>query len=344
MLLNRILLFIMALCLGNILVRLHLPIPFLLGGLLTGVLCKTFARRKAVSWPKQWREYALMIAGYGIGSTFTGDTWNRFLEELLGVTEATVVILGASMLLAFITAKISQENLKSCIMGMLPGGMTLTMLLAEEDKDVNPNVVVVMQVLRLLSVVVTVPFLVIWLLDAKVISNSITMPNHGGVHWLVFIPLAVLGCFIAGKVHLPTPRLLGPILATAAFAVYSNGVQPVPAYLMAPAQVSIGLYMGMQLEAERIWATRKMVPFIMVGTAFLIVVSIGMSYVLSARYGFSLITAFLAMAPGGIAEMCLAGMSMQENVSVILTYQLVRVLAINLCIPPLLNLMFGKKG
>ena len=68
-----------------------------------------------------------------------------------------------------------------------------------------------------------------------------------------------------------------------------------------------------------------------------------MAHVLSARYGFSLITAFLAMAPGGIAEMSLAGMSMNENVSVILTYQLVRVLAINIGIPPMLNILFPKK-
>ena len=75
MFLNRLLLFIMALCLGSLLVRMHLPIPFLLGGLLTALLCKTLTHRSDVSWPKQWREYALMVAGYGIGSTFTADTY-----------------------------------------------------------------------------------------------------------------------------------------------------------------------------------------------------------------------------------------------------------------------------
>ena len=111
MFLNRLLLFIMALCLGSLLVRIHLPIPFLLGGLLTALLCKTLTHRSDVSWPKQWREYALMVAGYGIGSTFTSDTWNNFLAELVGVAEATIVILAASIALAFITAKLARENL-----------------------------------------------------------------------------------------------------------------------------------------------------------------------------------------------------------------------------------------
>ena len=343
MFLNRLLLFIMALCLGSLLVRMYLPIPFLLGGLLTAFLCKTLTHRSDVSWPKQWREYALMVAGYGIGSTFTADTWNNFLAELVGVAEATIVILAASIALAFVTAKLARENLKSCIMGMLPGGMTLTMLLCEDDKEVNPNVVMVMQILRLLGVVITVPFLVIWLLNAQVTGSSVALPNHGGVHWLVVVPLSILGSFIATKIHMPTPKLLGPILATAAFSVFDGGVQPVPFWLMAAAQASIGLFMGMQLDADSIVKTEKMVPYILIGMAILIVVSIGMANVLSARYSFSLVTAFLAMAPGGIAEMSLAGMSMGENVSIILTYQLVRVLVINIFIPPLLAWWFKAK-
>ena len=344
MLLNRLLLFITALCLGQLLQRLHLPIPFLLGGMLTAMACKTAAHRVKVSWPKQLREYALMIAGYGIGSVFTADTWYSFLSELSGVIEATVVILGASMALAWVTSRIAGENLKSCIIGMLPGGMTMSMLMAEEDKSINPNAVMVMQIIRLLSVVVTVPFLVVWLLDAQVVGSSVALPNRGGVHWLVFVPLVVLGSFTAIKIHLPTPKLLGPILATAAFAVYADGVQPVPFWLMAPAQVSIGLFMGMQLDADRIIKAKMVALLALAGTALLIVVSIAMANILSQRYGFSLITAFLAMAPGGIAEMSLAGMSMKENVSVILTYQLVRVLAINLCVPPFLKWLFRRRS
>ncbi len=343
MFVNRLLLFAAALCLGFLLQSAHLPIPFLMGGILVALACKTLARHANVNWPKAWREYALMVAGYGIGSVFSADTWRSFLEEISGVAEATVVILAASMALAWVAARISHENLKSCIIGMLPGGMTLSMLMAEEDEEINPNSVMVMQIIRLLGVVITVPFLVIWLLDAQVVGSSVALPNTGGVHWLVFLPLVILGSFVAVKIHLPTPRLIGPILATAAFAVYADGVQPVPFWLMAPAQVSIGLFMGMQLDADRIVKSRSVVPLVLVGTALLIVVSAVMANILSQRYGFSLITAFLAMAPGGIAEMSLAGMSMQEDVSVILTYQLVRILVINLCIPPLMAWMFPRK-
>ncbi len=71
-------------------------------------------------------------------------------------------------------------------------------------------------------------------------------------------------------------------------------------------------------------------------------VSVFMANFLAVRYNFSLATAFLALAPGGIAEMALAGMSMGEDVSIILVYQMVRLLAINIFVPPLLKAYFGK--
>ena len=101
--------------------------------------------------------------------------------------------------------------------------------------------------------------------------------------------------------------------------------------------------MGMMLDAKRIAQTRNVLPFVIGGTALLVVISIGVAYVLSDLYGFSLVTAFLAMAPGGIAEMALAGLSMGEDVATILAYQLVRLLAINLLVPPVIEYYFNKR-
>lgn len=340
MLLNRILLFIVGSFVGMVFVQMHLPIPFLLGGMITAIACKSFARKSNISWPRKWREYALTVAGYGIGANFSRDAWINLTNQSLGVIEATGSILIASFILSYFTAKLTHENHKSCLMGMLPGGLTIMMVLSEEDKEVNPNIVAVMQVLRLLMVVISVPFLVIYLLDAKVLSSSLVAPNNGGIHWAIFIPLAVVGVFLARKLHFPTPTMLGPIFATAVFSVYCGGVQPVPSWIMCPAQLCIGLYMGMQMDFDRIIYTKKMIPFIFFATIILIVISVFMANILSTRYGFSLITAFLAMAPGGIAEMSLAGLSMGENVSIILTYQLVRMLAMNFVVPPFLKYAF----
>lgn len=340
--LNRLLLFILAACLGTIFLKMELPIPYLMGGIAASVACKLAG--PAVSWPKGWRELGLLVAGYGIGRNFTAHTWEQMVQQSFGVLEATLIAVAVSVVIAWWTARHTSANLISCVMGIMPGGLTQMMLMSEEDPRADANVVVVMQTLRLVGVIVAVPFLVIHGLGAHVLTSDDLVPMTGGIHWLIIVPLSFLGAFAATKLHIPTPRLLGPILATAAGSYFLGGLQPVPGLLMLVAQVSIGIYMGMMLEPKKLAATRELMPYIFGGIILMIGVSVLVSCSLSDRYGFSLITAFLAMAPGGIAEMCLAGMSMGEDVSVILTYQLVRLMFLNICVPLAITAYFKKKA
>lgn len=341
--LDRLLIFIAGGCLGAILMKMNIPIPFMLGGMMTTIAYKTFASERAVTWPRRWRNYALMVAGYGIGVNFNTAAWNNFMNELAGVTGATAIAIVISIIIAIITSKVTREDLQSCVVGMIPGGITISLLMAEEDKRVNPNVVVVMQLIRLFGVVISVPFLTVLLLDAKVIHDSLSVVAQDGYHWSIFIPLTILGSFIAKKLKLPTPILLGSILLTAAFNIFVGDVQRTPGLLISLAQLNIGLYMGMLMDARRIAQTVNVLPFALGGTALLVAISIVVAYMLSDLYGFSLVTAFLAMAPGGIAEMALAGLSMGEDVATILAYQMVRVLAINFFLPPAMEYFFGDK-
>lgn len=295
--LNRLLLFVMAACLGTLFLKMELPIPYLLGGIFAAVACKIAG--SPVTWPKNWRELGLLVAGYGIGRNFTADTWEK---------------------------------------------MTQMMLMSEDDPRADANVVVVMQTLRLVGVIVAVPFLVIHGLGAQVMQNNAIVQTTDGTHWLILVPLSFLGAFVATKLKVPTPRLLGPILATAAGSYFWGSLQPVPGLLMMLAQVSIGLYMGVMLDPKKLSATKELMPYIFSGIVLMIGVSVVVAWSLSERYGFSLVTAFLAMAPGGIAEMCLAGMSMGEDVSIILTYQLVRLLFLNICVPLGITMYFKNKS
>ena len=48
--LNRLLLFVMAACLGTLFLKMELPIPYLLGGIFAAVACKVAG--SPVTWPK----------------------------------------------------------------------------------------------------------------------------------------------------------------------------------------------------------------------------------------------------------------------------------------------------
>lgn len=335
---------LLAFVIGLLLFYFHIPIPFMLSGIITASVLKFFVWMD-MRWPVLWRNLGLVVAGYGIGRDFTQDTLLRMSEQLVGVFGASFVAIGISLAVAWFTYKHTFANLLSCIMGMLPGGLNQMMLMADEDPRVDANVVVMQQTIRLFGVIITVPFLVIHLLGASVTPQGLLAPigDNSGLSWLLLVPVAGVGFVIAKKLKVPTAALIGPIVVTALFSIACHmNLQKVPPILMNLAQVNIGLYMGCMLDKERLLRTRVLLPYAIVGTLLIIGGSIAVAEILVRYYGIPVVTAFLAMAPGGVAEMCLTGMSMGADVSLILTYQIVRLLMMNLTVPFFIHLFFDE--
>ncbi|MCH3950987.1 MAG: AbrB family transcriptional regulator [Acidaminococcus sp.] len=349
---KRLLVFITAALIGYVLRQLGIPIPYMLGGIISAFSFKTF-RDNSLSWPVKLRNAMLGVAGYGIGSNCTFETFVKLSQETIGIFGACLSTLFVSVLVAIYMHRHTFANLLSSIMGCMPGGMTQMTLLMEEYRDADENVVVVSQCLRLFVVEVSVPFLAINLfggtitkaasmgLAATAVSDFMKVFHTG---WLVMIPLAVAGQFIAKKIHMPTGNLLGPILLTAIFATFFGHTPPVPPPVMAFAQLNIGLYIGMMLGREKLLRTRVLIPNVLIGSVLMVATSAAVAVIISRLYHFSSITAFLAVAPGGITEMCLAGLEMNQNVAIILTYQLIRVLMLNFAVPFAIRHYFGKEA
>ena len=326
-------LFLAALCLGFLLYKLNTPIPFMLAAMLVGMLSNQLPERIRPSWPMWGRNAGLLVVGYAIGAGITMEAWQDFCQQIITIVLATIFMVGVSTFIAFVMAKIYRIDLLSSVLGMMPGGLAMIMVLVEENKRVDPNITMVMQVVRLFGVIFTVPFLAIAFLDAKVLSQVTSAGSQDGLTWLLFLPLGLAGALFFEKFHLPIPWMLGPAFATGLFVILMSPVQSLPFWIMWPAQAAVGLKMGMLMDAAKVWATKKYLPAIVLGTAFLIGASYLMALFLNGFYGEDMVTGFLALAPGGISEMSIAGLSMGADVAIILAYQLLRIFAISWVVP-----------
>ena len=113
----------------------------------------------------------------------------------LGWLEATLVAVAVAVLIAWWTARHTSANLISCVMGIMPGGLTQMMLMSEDDPRADANVVVVMQTLRLVGVYCSSTLLVIHGLGAQVMQNSAVVQTTDGTHWLYSGPIVVFRRF-----------------------------------------------------------------------------------------------------------------------------------------------------
>lgn len=97
---KTILLFVAA-ALSRCLYLQGVPIPYMLGGIISAATTRIFID-KSITWKKSLREYALLAVGYGIGRNFTQETASAIISQGIGVLEACISGLGISILFSYI--------------------------------------------------------------------------------------------------------------------------------------------------------------------------------------------------------------------------------------------------
>lgn len=337
----KLLLLVLAGIVGWGLNFLGMPIPWMLGGVFVALGMKILGI-KGVRWPRMWRNYGLVVVGYGIGRYVNSSILEQMLYQIPGIIGATILAVITALIISLVMSKYENIDLHSTIMGIMPGGFTQMTAMIDEDMRVDANIVTVFQSLRLITIIVTVPFLVTHLLGAQVTQTASNLAIKDGISFWLIVPFAGVAGLALEKLKVSTPYLLGPIIIVAMASLYSGVLNTAPGWLLALAQLSIGVYVGSGLEPHKVKQLMRVLPSLFLGIFAMLSISIAVAYALAHYYGFSLITAFLAMAPGGLGEMCLVGMSLEEDVAIILTYQMFRFLFLSLGVPVGIYKYFGN--
>lgn len=328
---------------GLIFSLVRLPLPWTLGPLAaTLVLGKI--RPGVVHWPLALREAGQLVLGYMMGRPFTAQVGLYILSQLHLMLAMTVVLILFSFAAGYVTHRQTGLSLPTAVLATVPGGLTQMVILSEEIAGADVGVVTVMQTLRMLSVVFTVPFLTIHGLGpagpAAAAASAAAGGGFGGA--LPFVAAVLAGAWLAVRIHLPTPYLLGPMLATALPVIGGLAAPAVPPLLLTAAQIAIGTYMGTTIDFSTLANWRKILSATLLNVLALLAVSLLIGYALAFAIPASLVTAFLSAAPGGMAEMGLTALLLGGDVSVVAGYHMFRLLFILLILPYFLR--FWLKG
>lgn len=308
------------------------PLPWTLGPIVFIAVASLVTHRHFV-WSLRVRNVALVLIGFAMGRPFTAETGAAIAGQLPLMLLGTVVTVGAGIVTAWLMFRHTEIDFTSCLLGCVPGGLSQMVILADEIEGTDLTAVTIMQTLRMLSVVFTIPFLTIHVLPAP--GDGVQAVAHGETgSVLVFAVVAIVGALVARAIKLPTATMLGPILATAAFVVATGEVAPaVPIRYLNVAQLCVGSYIGTTINLARIRSYHGMGPVLLGGILLVLVVSMGMGYVISLLTSASIATAFLATAPGGLTEMGITALVVGADTSTMTAYQLVRLFFIMLVFP-----------
>jgi membrane AbrB-like protein len=219
-------------------------------------------------------------------------------------------------------------------------------VLSEEVKGTDTTAVTFMQTIRLLSVVFIVPALAIHGLSDSNLNNMSTLSIHtanleelpfASSHTLLYAVIIAGATWLAVRLRFPTPYLLGPMLASAAIMIGGLHAPHLPPMWTLLAQLAVGAHMGLSMRPASLKNWRRLLPVTLAGSAAIIMLSMGLGQLLTWWHSMSLLTGFLGTAPGGMAEMGVTATIVNADLSMVVAYQMFRILFILLIVPPLLG-------
>jgi membrane AbrB-like protein len=326
----------------------HMPVPWMLGPLAALLIYKGIFR-KSTAWPLTIREASQIILGFVMGRSFSPEAGREIIHSFPAMFVTTVLIIAFTMLCGHIMSRHSSFSYSSCILGNIPGGMTQTALLCDEIEDADVSAVTILQTIRLLTVIFLVPFLVLHSTSAL----SALSQNNQGIpaapvfeHYpllVLYILLSALAGLGARKIRIPTPYLLGPMLVVAVPSLIGVQAPHMPSVVVSAAQACFGAYLGNTIDIGKMEEYKKLLPFAFGITFAVIALSMLAGYILTLITHMDLLTAFLATAPGGMSEMAVTAISVKADLPTVTSYQLFRVLFINLLTIPFVSFMLQRK-
>ncbi len=338
--------FIIGLVGGWIFHLFHLPLAWMLGSMTAVYFTSKWTNLQFV-WPSFFRNFGLIVIGYAIGHSFSKETIIEIGSQLPSMLAMTLSVILFSVFLAFILSKLTGINIQSTLIGSIPGGLSQMIVLGEEVKGVDLTVVTIIQVIRLISVIIVVPFLIFSPLLYG--SAAGTVAGGGGslafdfhLMMVVFLIVAWLSAVVAERLHFPTPFLLGPILGVGTFMVFDFSVPILPDVLLLISQLFLGIHFSFMLKfkGQNAKSLSKFIGLAIVTSIMLLVFSLGLGAVLMLWHDIPFLTAFVSMAPGGMAEMALVGQAIKADLSIITAYHLFRILFILFIVPLCLRWLF----
>jgi membrane AbrB-like protein len=359
---NRTIETILVTCVGGLIFTLlHIPLSWMLGPLTAVIMWTSFTRRRLVC-SNGLRNVGLALLGYSMGLSITLESVTQISAQLPSMLLATLLTVAFSLVTAVITARQSGISTTSSVIGSIPGGLTQMVVLSDEVEGADTAVVAFMQTIRLLAVVFVVPFFAVHgLADGAGAVIPLVGKQAGGAGTLwgslaagaqaaadrpLFCLLLIAGvaasAWVAGKLRFPTPHFLGPILLVGIVTIASMDPPPLPSLFIILGQWILGTSMGLGIKLSSLSSWKRLLPYSLLSGFGIVGFSLGLSYVFSVLHPITLVTAFLSTSPGGMTEMGVTATLVGADVSLVVAYQMFRILFILFVVPYALRWSFRR--
>ena len=332
---------LLALAAAGVCVAMHTPLPWMIGPLLATAAVSMFGL-PTESWTPL-RNGGQWAIGVALGLYFTPDMTSLvaglWWAVLLGIAWALLLGVGFGAWLHRLhaprMADVSAETMRATCYFAGAIGAASEMTLMAERLGARTELVAAAHSLRLLLVVVLIPFgLQAWGLTGIDLTPAGPRAVHtGGL--LLLAAATGAGAWLMGRTGRANPWFMGALLVSVGLTMGSVSLSAMPQWLSNAAQLVIGVSLGVRFTAQFVHTAPRWLASVAVGTLVMMVLCAGFAWLLSLATGLHAVTLLLGTSPGGITEMSITAKVLRLGVPVVTAFQVCRLVAVLLLATPL---------
>jgi membrane AbrB-like protein len=316
---------------GALFAWLRIPLPWMLGPLAAMAACN-FAGAELRSL-RGSREVGQVVIGTALGLYFTPAVSGQVISYWAILLAAGLFAIALGVLGGAMLARLAGVDRSTAFFASVPGGAAEMTLLGERY-GARPDRIALAQSLRILVVVIVVPF-------ALTYSGAQGLDPYGAadapLHWpklLLLLAGAALAGAAVARLGLPNGFMFGALALTIALTASEVALSSMPTLLTNAAQVLIGWVLGSRFERRSLRSAPRYVTAVLASVLAGIACAAGFGALLAWTSGLSIPSLILATAPGGIAEMCITAKVLQLGVPLVTAAHVTRVFLLLLSTGP----------
>ena len=286
---------------GAVAHAIHMPLAWVLGSMLA-VAASSLLSGQTLSQPSGLRRMAQGCIGLAIGLAFTPQIWQVLGGLAPWVALGALSALPLTLLAAPVIQGLAGVDGPTTIYCVALGASS-EMVLQARQAGADGASVACAHAVRIILVTGCLTLL-IWSIgpatQTVLLTPQVTTLPLGIL--LTLLPAAVVAALVLHQWKVPNPWLLGPLFTGGLASAMSFGGR-LPDSLLVTSQVFIGWALGQAITRQFFARAPRVIASSAVVTLAILTACLGLAWLVSLSAGMPLASAFLAFAPGGMAEM-----------------------------------------
>ncbi|NKB43034.1 MAG: hypothetical protein GKS03_02030 [Alphaproteobacteria bacterium] len=194
------------------------------------------------------------------------------------------------------------------------------------DNGGNPQTIALTHTIRVLIVAFVIPFLMVMLAGyERPTAGGRTMIDVSGSDLGVLAACCLVGLWAGMKFKFPAGALAGPLALSAIFHITGLTASSPPDILVSIAQVVLGASVGARFAGLTLAKTGKTIGLAVVATIGMLILSGAGAMLIGPLINVEPLALLLALAPGGVTEMSLMALALDQDIAFVTTHHVVRI-------------------